>query len=68
MYKNIVPLPELSMDPPVGPQINTGSEIGVRVRVCVSVSGFYGAWSAGFITRPMNKTDPVIRERTHTHK
>lgn len=31
MYKNIVPLPEVSADPPVGPQINTGSEIGVRV-------------------------------------
>ena len=37
MYKNIVPLPEVSEDPPVGPQINTGSEIGVRegVYVCV---------------------------------
>ena len=40
MYKNIVPLPEVSEDPPVGPQINTGSEIGVRGRsVCGGVEG-----------------------------
>lgn len=37
MYKNIVPLPEVSVDPPVGPQINTSSEIGVGVGVCVGV-------------------------------
>lgn len=35
MYKNIVPLPEVSVDPPVGPQINTSSEIRGRGRsVC----------------------------------
>lgn len=28
MYKNIVPLPEVSVDPPVGPQINTSSDMG----------------------------------------
>lgn len=35
MYKNIVPLPEVSADPSVGPQINTRSEIGVGVGVWV---------------------------------
>lgn len=28
MYKNIVPLPEVSADPPVGPQINTSGDVG----------------------------------------
>lgn len=41
MYKNIVPLPEVSLDPPVGPQINTSSEIGVRVGVGVYVRGVW---------------------------
>ena len=70
MYKNIVPLPEVSEDPPVGPQINTGSEIGVRegVYVCVCVrcclEESQGAWSAGFITLPMNKMDPEMEITT----
>lgn len=39
MYKNIVPLPEVSVDPPVGPQINTSSDMGggFGVGVCVGV-------------------------------
>lgn len=41
MYKNIVPLPEVSVDPPVGPQINTSSEIGVGVGVGVYVRGVW---------------------------
>lgn len=44
MYKNIVPLPEVSVDPPVGPQINTSSEIGGRGRsvwACMYVGGVW---------------------------
>lgn len=54
MYKNIVPLPEVSVDPPVGPQINTSSDMGgvwsrsLCGRVCVRC---LGVWVLGGLVR-----------------
>lgn len=49
MYKNNVPLPDVSVEPPFGPQINTSSEMGCCRGECEwrlgwTVSGCLVCW------------------------
>lgn len=62
MYKNNVPLPDVSVEPPFGPQINTSSEMGCCRGEC-EIGRFQDAWSAGFITRPMKRMDPELESK-----